>query len=164
MDSKDCLHTVQVVSSSPEQVGRICKQLLADASANGFDADDIFAIHLALEEATLNAVRHGNKDDAGKKISVDWKITDERLDVSIADEGCGFDPSGLADCRVDENLYKCCGRGVLLMRSYMDTVEYNQRGNCVHMVKFKCVSRADADKAGAHCAKENSEELNASDD
>lgn len=164
MDPKGCLHTVQVVSSSPEQVGRICKQLLADAAANGFDTDDIFAIHLALEEATLNAVKHGNKDDAGKKISVDWKITDERLDVLIADEGSGFDPDGLADCRIDENLYKCCGRGVLLMRSYMDTVEFNQRGNCVHMVKFKCGSRANADKAGANRAGQNSEELNASDD
>ncbi len=138
--------------------------MLSDAAANGFDADDIFAIHLALEEATLNAVRHGNKGDAGKKISVDWTITGEKLDVSITDEGCGFDPDCLADCRVDENLYKCCGRGVLLMQSYMDTVEYNQRGNCVHMVKFKCGLRADADKAGVHRAEQNSEELNASDD
>ncbi len=116
---------------------RVCQQLLDEATLNDFGTDDIFAIHLALAEAFLNAVKHGNKKDATKQVSIDYLITPDKFDVFIADDGNGFRPNEVPDPRLEENLYKSAGRGMLLMRSYMDVVEYNEKGRCVHMVKYK---------------------------
>ncbi len=97
----------------------------------------IFAVHLSLEEAFVNAIKHGNHEDPQKSIRVECLITPDKFDVSIADEGFGFDPNGIPDPRRNSNLYKTTGRGVLLIQSYMDLVEYNSRGNCIHMVKYR---------------------------
>jgi serine/threonine-protein kinase RsbW len=137
MVSKSPVHKSVVIESNAVAVERLCRQLLGEAAANNFDGEDIFAIHLALEEALLNAVQHGNKADAGKQISIECLITPAKFDISITDQGTGFDPDVVPDPRSEENLYKLCGRGLLLMRSYMDVVEYNETGNCVHMVKYK---------------------------
>ena len=56
--------------------------------------------------------------------------------IQIADQGGGFDPGALPDPTSDENLEKPCGRGVMLMRAYMDEIQYNPRGNSVRMVKY----------------------------
>ena len=141
MNSEDCVHNVRIGSGGTDQVGPFCRKLLADAEANGFDEDKIFAIHLALEEAFLNAVRHGNGDDPTKTVSVDYAVTPDKFEISITDQGPGFDPEALPDPRVDKNICKCCGRGVLLMRAYMDLVEYNQTGNSVHMIKYKSIAK-----------------------
>lgn len=103
----------------------------------GYDEQEQFGVHLALEEAFMNAIQHGNHGDAAKRLFVESLITPEKIDISIADEGTGFDPEGLPDPRQGNNLYKCSGRGVLLIRAYMDVVEYNDRGNCVHLIKFR---------------------------
>ncbi len=137
MVSKSPVHKSVVIESNAVAVERLCRQLLGEAAANNFDGDDIFAIHLALEEALLNAVQHGNKADATKQISIECLITPAKFDISITDQGTGFDPDVVPDPRIEENLYKLWGRGLLLMRSYMDVVEYNETGNCVHMIKYK---------------------------
>ena len=137
MVSKSPVHKSVVIESNAVAVERLCRQLLGEAAANNFDGDDIFAIHLALEEAFLNAVQHGNKADATKQISIECLITPAKFDISITDQGTGFDPDVVPDPRNEENLCKLCGRGLLLMRSYMDVVEYNETGNCVHMIKYK---------------------------
>jgi len=141
MVSDSLVHKSVVIKSSQSAVERLCSQLLEAAVANNFDGDDIFAIHLALEEALLNAIQHGNKEDVVRQITVEYLITPAKFDISIADEGAGFDPDAVPDPRCEENLRKCCGRGLLLMRSYMDAVEYNETGNCVHMVKHKTKAR-----------------------
>lgn len=137
MVSKSALHKSVVLESSVAATERLCERLLAEAAANKFDGDDIFAIHLALEEAFINAVRHGNKQDEAKTVAVECLITPDKLDISIADEGAGFNPDSVPDPRSEENIYKPAGRGLLLMRSFMDVVEHNETGNCVHMVKYK---------------------------
>lgn len=146
MVSKDVVHKSRVVPSNLGAVESLCRELLDDLGIFDFSADDVFGIHLAMEEALGNAVRHGNNGDADKRVSVDCTISQEKFDVSILDEGGGFDPSRLPDCRSEENLYKCSGRGVLLMRSYMDVVEYNAAGNCVHMIKYR--SKLEVDDSG----------------
>ena len=137
MVSKSPVHKSVVIESNAVAVERLCRQLLGEAAGNNFDGDDIFAIHLALEEAFLNAVQHGNKADATKQISIECLITPAKFDISITDQGTGFDPDVVPDPRSEENLCKLWGRGLLLMRSYMDVVEYNETGNCVHMIKYK---------------------------
>ena len=61
----------------------------------------------------------------------------EKIEITMTDQGDGFDPGAVPDPRCAENLYRPEGRGLLLMRSYMDSVEFNECGNCVHMIRHK---------------------------
>ena len=117
----------------------MCDGILTDLEAQGFGHDDIFGIHLAIEEALINAVKHGNNADERKEVKIDYSITPENFDISITDQGSGFDSDGVPDPCLEENLLKMTGRGVLLMKSYMDSVEYSRsaNGNCVRMTKRK---------------------------
>jgi serine/threonine-protein kinase RsbW len=126
-----------VVESVPSKVGALCKQILPELETNNFSKEDIFAIQLAVHEAFLNALKHGNKMDASKKVIIDYSISSDRIEVSVKDEGEGFNPDGVPDPRVGNNLYKADGRGLLLIRSYMDEVRFNEEGNCVCMVRYK---------------------------
>jgi serine/threonine-protein kinase RsbW len=126
-----------VVESKPSEVVRVCDEVLAKLKEKGFGKDDIFAVHLTLEEAFLNAVKHGNKLDPAKKVMVDFSVSKEKLEITITDQGCGFKPDNVADPRFGENLFKPGGRGLLLMNSYMDVVKYNEQGNSVYMVRYK---------------------------
>lgn len=125
------------VESTVEAVEKIGRELLDRVRERDFPEEDQFAIHLALEEALVNAVRHGNGGDAAKKVFVDCTVTEEKFDITITDQGPGFDPSTIPDPRCPENLYKCSGRGVLLIFAYMDLVEFNDRGNSLHMIKYR---------------------------
>ena len=126
-----------VVESKPSEVVRVCDEVTARLKEKGFGKDDMFAVHLTLEEAFLNAVRHGNKMDHSKTIKVDFSVSKEKLEISITDQGEGFKPDNIADPRFGENLFKPGGRGLLLMNSYMDMVKYNEQGNSVYMVRYK---------------------------
>jgi len=126
-----------VVESKPAAVVDVCKQILTRLEANNFGKDDIFAVHLTLEEAFLNAVKHGNKMDPTKKVKIDYSVDSDKVEISITDEGNGFTPDSVADPRFGEGLYEPGGRGLLLMNSYMDTVRYNEKGNSVYMVRYK---------------------------
>ena len=135
-----------VIESRSSAIAKVRKRILAELEANKFGQEDIFAVHLALEEAFLNALRHGNKMDPDKKIKVDYSVNSDRVEIFMTDEGDGFNPSTVPDPRYGENLYKIEGRGLLLMRSYMDVVGFNERGNCVHMVKHRRVENSATDK------------------
>lgn len=129
-------HSIFIRSRS-SAVAEVREQILAQMEANNFSREDVFAVHLALEEAFLNAFKHGNKMDPTKKIKVEYSVSSDKVEISMTDEGDGFDPNVVPDPRCGENLYKIEGRGLLLIRSYMDTVEFNEWGNSVHMIKHK---------------------------
>jgi len=131
------LHQSWEIHSTESEAKRIIQTLLSTLQEHAFSEDMIFAIHLSLEEAFVNVIKHGNHSDPEKMITVHCLITPEKFDISIADEGFGFDPQGIPDPRSNGNLYKSTGRGILLIQSYMDVVEYNDRGNCIHMVKYR---------------------------
>ena len=92
---------------------------------------------MTLEEAFLNAVKHGNKMDSSKTVKVDYSVSENKLEIAITDQGEGFKPDNIDDPRFGENLFKPGGRGLLLMNSYMDMVKYNEQGNSVYMVRYK---------------------------
>ena len=108
--------------------------------ARGWEERDQFCVRLALEEAFNNAMEHGNRRDESKSVTVDCRVEGDRFWASVADEGEGFDPEAVADCRDEENLLKTRGRGVYLMRTYMDRVHYNEKGNVI--ILEKSASRA----------------------
>lgn len=137
MASEAPINCSMVVESKSSAVVDVCNRILSSMEENNFDKDDIFAVHLTLEEAFLNAVKHGNKMDPTKKVKVDYSVDAEKVEISITDEGEGFEPDSVADPRFGPGLYQPGGRGLLLMNSYMDTVRYNEQGNSVYMVRYR---------------------------
>jgi serine/threonine-protein kinase RsbW len=126
-----------VVSSTPAAIADVYKLILPSLQSSNFSEEDIFAIHLALEEAFINAVKHGNKMEPSKAVRVDFSVESDKVEISMTDEGEGFDPEVIPDPRYGDNLYKPAGRGMLLIRSFMDVVEYNKQGNGVRMIRYK---------------------------
>ena len=137
MTSKTPTHYSIVAESTPFAVVGVTKQILSKLEEHNFGKDDIFAVHLTLEEAFQNAVKHGNKMDPSKTVRVDYTLSQDKIEISITDQGPGFKPEAIDDPRFGENLFKPGGRGLLLMNSYMDKVQYNEKGNSVYMVRYK---------------------------
>jgi serine/threonine-protein kinase RsbW len=125
------------IASDPVAIEQVSQGILKRLNQSGFSEDDVFAVHLALEEAMVNAHKHGNKLDSSKKITLDYKIDETGFEISICDEGKGFDPKIVPDPRLDENLLRSDGRGLLLIRSYMDLANYNSVGNCISMIRYR---------------------------
>jgi len=114
---------------------RLLDEVLAQLEAQQWPQRDIFGAHMALEEALVNAIKHGNCCDASKKVHVTCTLWTDCLRIVIQDEGKGFDPNHVPDPTDPDNLELPCGRGLMLMRSFMSKVEYNKVGNCVVMEK-----------------------------
>jgi len=128
----------QVVIPSDLGAGQtIGDEILREAEACGYSPECSFAIRLAVEEAVVNAHKHGNKSDPAKKIVISYRVDPQRIVVRVRDEGPGFDPGNLPDCTAPDRISLPCGRGVMLMRAYMDEVSFNKQGNEVQLVKEK---------------------------
>jgi len=102
-----------------------------------FEDKEIFGIRLALEEAIVNAIKHGNQLDSTKKVYVRFRILPDRFDVGVTDEGPGYDPNEIPDPLADENLERPSGRGLFLMKHYMTEVKVHPPGNCLTMSKVR---------------------------
>jgi serine/threonine-protein kinase RsbW len=116
---------------------KLIEELLRQLNDLQWSDHDVFGIHLAVEEAIVNAIKHGNGYDTDKQVHVVFKLSPHRLHLEIEDQGKGFDPDAVPDPTDDEYLDRACGRGVMLMRHYMNEVEFNGRGNRVEMVKVR---------------------------
>lgn len=110
-----------------------------------FPTRDVFGVRLALEEALVNAIKHGNRMDPAKQVRIHWAINSESVRIEIEDEGTGFRPEDIPDPTAEENLEKPSGRGIMLMRAFMSEVGYNASGNRVTLVKRRDPSGAAAE-------------------
>ncbi len=126
-----------VILSDPAEARRVQDDIEHALKAFRFDDREIFSIKLALEEALVNAIKHGNQMDHTKKVRISYRINPDRFDVHIADEGHGFDPEDVPDPMAAENLERPCGRGLLLMRHYMTEVTFHAPGNRLTMSKVR---------------------------
>ena len=111
------------------------ERILEQVKRHGFGTDATFAIRIALEEALVNAIKHGNRQDPDKTIHIEARVTKKRAEIIIQDQGPGFNRSGIPDPTLAENLHKCSGRGILLIESYMDGVHWSHGGRRLKMVK-----------------------------
>ncbi len=111
--------------------------ILEEAARCGYCENAVFAIKLALEEAIVNAIRHGNKLDPKKHISVRYEVTPERIVIEVRDEGNGFKPHAIPDPTEPDFIDRPHGRGIMLMRAYLDEVQFCETGNMVRLVKHK---------------------------
>ena len=113
----------------------VTDDLLEQLGIFGWSQEDIFAIHLAAEEALVNAAMHGNRFDPAKQVHVECQVSNDLVRLVVTDEGEGFDSANVPDCTLAERLESPNGRGVMLMRSFMTRVEYNPKGNSVILEK-----------------------------
>jgi serine/threonine-protein kinase RsbW len=122
--------TLETVDSAEEAANRI-------AAEAGFDEDEVMRIAMAVREAAVNAVLHGNAYDPGKKVRLDFERTGVDLVITIRDQGKGLDLSKIPDPLAPENLLKTSGRGIFLIRSFMDEVHIHpsQTGTEIKLVK-----------------------------
>ena len=116
---------------------QIIEELLSDLSRLSWGEQEIFGIHLAVEEAVVNAIKHGNQFASDKTVRVCYYLSDQQLRVEITDEGSGFNPESVPDPTEDDNLECPSGRGLMLMRSFMSVVRFNDRGNSVLMERSR---------------------------
>jgi serine/threonine-protein kinase RsbW len=104
----------------------------------GIGEDVAFGVDMAVREAVTNAVIHGNKLDDGKFVEVRLRNTPETFEISVHDQGSGFNPNEVPDPTKDENILKTSGRGIFFMRNFMDEVDWSAGptgGTTVRMVK-----------------------------
>src|SRR5918996_3132588 len=125
----DMLDFVQVVS---DYIGRMA----------GLDEDSLHWVSVAVRECVVNAIKHGNRNDESKRVVVEFSPVPphdpEELVIRVEDEGEGFDPEEIADPLAPENILKSSGRGIFLIRNFMDDVQLRRglhRGMQIRMVK-----------------------------
>ena len=123
------------IDSDTEQGREVRERILDSAKRHGFAGDAFFALTVALEEAVINAIRHGNRFDRNKKVRVNAKISAKKVEIMVEDEGPGFDRSSVPDPTAMENLEKCSGRGILLIEAYMNGVSWDRGGRRIRLVK-----------------------------
>lgn len=106
----------------------------------GFDDDTTMWIGMAVREAVINAIRHGNKQDQSKHVDIRFSINADTIAVQVMDQGEGFDPTIIPNPLDPENLLKPSGRGIFYIRTFMDEVEFSSRpggGTVVSMWRRK---------------------------
>ena len=104
----------------------------------GLDDDTQHYVGVAIRECVINAILHGNRNDSSKHVFVEFSTVDSLLTIRVRDQGEGFDPDTLADPLAPENLLKASGRGIFLIRSFMDDVQLRsapEGGMEVRMIK-----------------------------
>ena len=111
------------------------EELMSALESAGWEGRDVFHIQMAIEEAVVNAIEHGNKRDATKQVHIVFVVDAESAEMTITDQGDGFDHQNVADPTEEERLDQPRGRGVLLIRELMTQAQYNQKGNSVWMRK-----------------------------
>jgi serine/threonine-protein kinase RsbW len=106
-------------------------------AARGADEDARHWVGLAVREAVANAIKHGNRQDPDKRVDVAVLIDSEAVEIAVADEGSGFDPSTVRDPLAPENLFRTNGRGIFYMRRFMDEVSYGSTASGGTLVRLR---------------------------
>ena len=132
--AKRVVFTLRSTLESVDQAEQFVDGLARDC---GFDENERYRINLAAREAAINAVLHGNANDPSKELTVSLDATAEVLSIGIADQGCGFDPAALPDPLTLENVQKGSGRGIFLIRAFMDEVYFRRLDPGTEVVLIK---------------------------
>lgn len=125
----------QTIPSRATAAADVVDALLAQLRRDEWEPHEVFGVHLAVEEALVNAITHGNKEDPDKSVSVRMLSSPQRLRIEIIDQGGGFDPQQVPDPTSEALLTKPHGRGLMLIRWFMSSVKYEGAGN--HLVMEK---------------------------
>ncbi|MCU0610010.1 MAG: ATP-binding protein, partial [Chitinispirillaceae bacterium] len=119
-----------------EETDHAAGLVLGAMDACGYPDDVIRKMKVSLTELLVNAIQHGNGKDFSKTVCMGHLVDDEKAVISIMDEGPGFDPLLVPNPTLPENLAKCSGRGLYIVRHYVDKIDYSASGNRVTITKF----------------------------
>ena len=133
-------YTEVTIPSDTAECQAVQARIVEALEVREYPERDVFAVRLALEEALVNAIKHGNRMSPDKNVDINCWISDERVRVEIQDQGTGFDRTHVPDPTLLENLERPCGRGIMLMGAFMNLIEYNEQGNKVTLEKIKGVA------------------------
>lgn len=132
MDSVNIEETL-VLESEMSSISQVEKLIDAQAQMLNID-DEVYGKYmLSVVECVNNAIVHGNKMDKNKKVTMHYHISNTTIEVTVSDEGEGFDPDKLPDPTAEENLERDCGRGIFLMRHLSDELEFANNGRTITM-------------------------------
>ena len=128
-----------LLESTLDSVDEAETKVLEAAENAGFEEEDLHKIGMAIRECMVNAVVHGNRYNARKKVYLGIETTADRIAITIRDEGEGFDMNALPDPLAEENLLRQSGRGLLLIQAFMNEFQIQRvdpKGTEVRMVKY----------------------------
>jgi serine/threonine-protein kinase RsbW len=123
--------------SSLDQLPGLLDDVTGAMERAGYASADRFAVRLALEEAVVNAVKHGHGYDLGKQVCIWWLVAPSGVTFVVHDEGPGFDVTQVPDPRRLENLERPCGRGLFLIGAFMSWLRFYGCGNCLAMGRLR---------------------------
>jgi serine/threonine-protein kinase RsbW len=132
--------TELVIPSRIESIEEVAQKAAEVASRSGVDETAMFGIDMAVREAVANAVKHGNKFDETKNVTISFTNSSDAFVVVVSDQGAGFNPEDVPDPTSPENLLKASGRGIFFMHNFMDEVEWShapEGGTIVRLAKRK---------------------------
>ncbi len=131
-------HVIHVDLPSSTQFVYVIDAIISEiVSDMGFDKEESEQINLAVIEAAVNAIKHGNNEDSSKRTRFEFILSREQLTVVVEDQGAGFNRDNVENPLDPSNLLKSSGRGIFLMETCMDSVTYEASGRIVRMVKCK---------------------------
>ncbi len=130
---------VEVVLESDLKNVEVAEEIARRVSGTaGFGEDDQHKIDMAVHETLINAIWHGNKNDPNKSVWLRFEIFGDRLEIRVRDQGSGYDPSAVPDPLKDENILNASGRGLFLIRTFMDESRVvSQKGKGTEVILIK---------------------------
>ena len=114
----------------------------------GFRRDAMLNVALAVREAVVNAIKHGNRQQEGKRVEVVFRLSPRKLVVAVRDQGAGFDPGTLGDPLDPRNIFRANGRGIFFMKSFVDDVVFQRLGRGGMEVRME--KRVGKGRSGRH--------------
>jgi len=139
-------YTMESTLDSVNKAEEMADQAAAQA---GFDEDTRGGISMAVREGMINAVQHGNAYDPAKRVNLTFAQAGPELTVTISDEGKGFDPEEVPNPLAPENLLKQSGRGIFLMRTFMDEVRFRKLNSGTEITLIKRLQNNELDRQEA---------------
>ncbi len=124
------------IPSDPKYIKLASAKLIGALKELELSRETLFDIRLCLEEAVINAIKYGNKLDSRLPVVISYAVSGEKLEITVRDQGGGFNYRATPDPRSDTNILKHGGRGIFLIKNLMDEVRYNDSGNEIKMIKF----------------------------
>ena len=128
-----------IIPSSLDYLPKVDEYVEGKLRKLGVDKNKLADIAISVTEAVTNAVVHGNKNDLKKEVQIKLKADSSRVEITVKDEGNGFDPESIQSPIEEGNILKEVGRGIFILKSLMDKVDfmvYPQKGTMVKMTKF----------------------------
>ena len=135
--SKDTWKFDRTIPGEADAAIALITEIIDQLRDKNWDEQDVFSIHLALEEALMNAIKHGNQRGVSKKVQVTGIVSKSQFEITVKDEGKGFVRAEVPDPTDDGNVEKTSGRGLMLMEFYVSEVKYNDTGNQIRMLKIR---------------------------